>query len=87
MERCISDTNYIEYLGTPLRQRQYYKWRDRMLPRIEAIGSSFKLNGFEKTMADFGLSRRDAVLLTRLKYLNADEITPELVTLEKEMPL
>ena len=87
MERAINDEGYIEYLGTPVRRRQYYSWRDKMLPRIDAIGASFKADGFEATLTKFALSQRDAVMLKRLCYLRADEIPSELVALEKEMPL
>lgn len=87
MERAINDEGYIQYLSTPVRQRQYYNWRERMKPRVDAIGASFKEKGFDATMSAFGLTRRDAVLLKRLRYLNEDEIPPELVALEREMPL
>lgn len=87
MERKINDEGYIEYLGTPVRRRQYYNWRDKMLPRIDEIGASFKAVGFEQTLSKFSLTQRDAVMLKRLCYLNADEIPQELVALEKEMPL
>lgn len=87
MERTIEDAGYIEYLGTPIRQRQYKTWRERMLPRIEAIAASFVSEGFDVTMAQFGLTKRDAVLLKRLRYLHDNEVPPELVELEKGMPL
>ena len=87
MERAINDEGYIQYLSTPVRQRQYYNWRERMLPRVDAIGASFKTVGFQETMSQFQLTRRDVVLLKRLSYLFEDEIPPELVALEREMPL
>lgn len=87
MERQIEDAGYIEYLSTPMRQRQYYNWRARMLPKVEAIAASFVSAGFTATMEAFNLTRRDAVLLKRLRYLTDAEIPPELVALEKEMPL
>lgn len=87
MERIIDDTGYIEYLGTPVRRRQYMNWRQRMLPRVEEIAQSFQANGFAATMSKFSLTRRDAVLLKRLRYLYDTEVPPELVQLEKEMPL
>lgn len=87
MERPINDAGYIEYLSTPIRQRQYFNWRTRMLPRVEEIAASFKDNGFQHTMERFSLTNRDAVLLARLSYLHADEVPPELVALEKRMPL
>ncbi len=87
MERQIEDAGYIAYLSTPIRQRQYYNWKNRMLPKVEAIAASFVSEGFEHTMEQFGLTRRDAVLLKRLRYLHDTEIPPELVALEKEMPL
>lgn len=87
MERKPDDAGYIDYLGTNLRRRQYYNWRERMLPRVEDIAASFKNDGFDSTMARFSLTRRDAVLLKRLRYLDDSEIPPELVAMEKEMPL
>ncbi len=87
MERMIDDAGYIEYLGTPVRRRQYMNWRQRMLPRVEDIAASFVSNGFEVTMQNFGLTRRDVVLLKRLRYLHDSEVPQELVELEREMPL
>lgn len=87
MERIIDDAGYIEYLGTPVRRRQYMNWRQRMLPRVEDIAASFVSNGFEATMQTFGLTRRDVVLLKRLRYLHDSEVPQELVELEREMPL
>lgn len=58
-----------------------------MLPVIESIAGSFKSEGFDATMMRFNLTRRDAVLLKRLSYLMEDEVPPELVALEREMPL
>lgn len=87
MERQIDDAGYLAYLSTPIRQRQYMNWKTRMLPKVEDIASSFVSNGFAATMEQFGLTRRDAVLLKRLRYLHDAEIPPELVALEKEMPL
>lgn len=87
MERVIEDAGYIEYLGTPVRRRQYANWRQRMLPRVEEIAASFVSEGFEATMEKYKLSRRDAVLLKRLRYLHDSEVPPELVELEKGMPL
>lgn len=87
MERAIEDAGYIEYLGNPIRQRQYMNWRQRMIPRIEDIAASFVSNGFEATMSAFNLTKRDAVLLKRLRYLHDNEVPAELVELEKGMPL
>ena len=87
MERVIEDAGYIEYLGNPIRQRQYMNWRQRMIPRIDDIAASFVTNGFATTMEQFRLTKRDAVLLKRLKYLHDSEVPAELVELEKGMPL
>lgn len=87
MERVINDAGYIEYLGTAVRRNQYYRWRERMLPRVEEIAASFVADGFHATVEKFKLTRRDVVLLKRLSYLHEEEIPPELVALEKEMPL
>lgn len=87
MERVINDAGYIEYLGTAARRGQYYRWRERMLPKIEDIAASFVSEGFQATVDKFQLTRRDAILLKRLSYLHDSEVPPELVALEKEMPL
>ena len=87
MERVINDAGYIEYLGTAVRRSQYYRWRERMLPKIEEIAASFVADGFQATVDRFNLTRRDVVLLKRLSYLHESEVPPELAALEKEMPL
>lgn len=87
MERVIDDAGYIEYLGTPIRRRQYMNWRQRMLPQVEGIAQSFVCNGFAATMETFRLTRRDAVLLRRLGYLHPSEVPDELEELAREMPL
>lgn len=87
MERVIDDAGYIEYLGTQVRRRQYKNWSERMLPQVDAIAASFASVGFAQTMEDFKLTRRDVVLLRRLRYLHESECPPELVALDKEMPL
>ncbi len=84
MERVIKEEGYLAHLGTEVRRRQYYNWKERMLPRIDAIGESFRTRGFAVTMKDFALNNRDAVLLMRLHYLHESEIPEELVALEKE---
>lgn len=87
MVRNIDDAGYIEYLGTPIRRRQYESWKSRMLSMIDNVAASFAEVGLAETMAKYGLSDRDVVLLKRLSYFHDHEIPEELIILDKETHL
>lgn len=68
----IRDSEYIECLPRPYRAN-YFRWRERMLGRIDAIVEALEQAPIEQVMELFSLSSRDIALLVRLNYLTGDE--------------
>lgn len=83
----IRDVDYIECLPRPYRAN-YFKWRERMLGRIEAIVEALNVAPIEEVMVHFGLSARDVALLVRLNYLTEEEAAQYgLERIERSVPV
>lgn len=83
----IRDADYIECLPRPYRAN-YFKWRERMLGRIEAIVEALNVAPIEEVMSHFGLSARDVALLVRLNYLTEEEAAQYgLERIERSVPV
>ncbi len=74
MSKHIDDEGYLCYLGSSLRQKQYLKWKNRILKILPDIEASVREVGLEKAKENFSLNSHEVDIMLRLGYLNEEEV-------------